>query len=62
MLEEKRGENESSGSGDESDGDHTGSRAESARNSKKTDSDVLDTLMGGRQSAADKPSIEEMGE
>lgn len=60
VLEEKRGENESSSCGGESDGDGSTESAKKLKN--KVDSDVLDKLMGGKQSAADKPSIEEMDE
>lgn len=56
MLEEKRGDNDDSSSSDEDEED-------SGKKSKtKGDSDVLGKLMGDRDSAVEKPSIEEMGE
>lgn len=57
MLEEKRGDNGDSSSGDEDDAEDS-----SKKSKTKGDSDVLGKLMGDRDSAVEKPSIEEMGE
>lgn len=64
VLEEKRGDDATSSSEDEGEDGASGpARDSSNKKSKKyADSDVLDKLMGGKQSAAEKPSIEEMGE
>lgn len=67
VLEEKRGDDATSHSEDDSENDVYGDsgpgRDSSTKKSKKAaDSDVLDKLMGGKQPAAEKPSIEEMAE
>lgn len=67
MLKEKRGGDDTSSSEDESeddtDGDSGPGRVQSNQKSKnEAGLDILDKLMGGKQSAADKPSIEEMAE
>lgn len=68
VLEEKRGDNEVSSNNHESGGEGadgvSGSGAESSNKKSKErgDSNVLDKLMGGKQSDADKPSIEEMAD
>lgn len=67
MLKGKRGGDDISSSEDETedetDGDAGPARDQSNQKSEKeADEDVLDKLMGGKQSAAGKPSIEEMAE
>lgn len=68
VLEEKRGDNEVSSNDHESDregadgGSGFGAGSSNKEPTEKGDSNVLDKLMGGKQSDADKPSIEEMAE
>jgi hypothetical protein len=60
VLEEKRGDNEDSSSGDE--GDDESPDGDSQKSKENADSDLLGQLMGAITCSSDKPTIEEMAD